>query len=127
MLWSTLSILATAAGVVAHDTGARLTKPPLANNLDYLEKGLEEHLPQVTYTLSKWTNGYIPEEYVLLIQSNACILGAYANPGARCKNIVTGNVVAGVKFSPNDFDIYDVHYKDVSRPAITFTLAYSSC
>lgn len=69
MLWSTLSILATAAGVAGHDVGARLTKPPLANSLDYLEKGLEQHLPQVAYTLSKWTNGYIPEEYVLFAKS----------------------------------------------------------
>ncbi|KAI9707852.1 MAG: hypothetical protein M1820_004458 [Bogoriella megaspora] len=56
------TILAAAAVIVAqHDNTAPLTKPPLANNLDYLENGLQT-LPQTTYTLSQWTNGQIPQD-----------------------------------------------------------------
>ena len=62
MLSLITSILAAAA-VQAHPSpSSKLTKPPLENNLNYLTAGLEKHLPQHKYTLSKWTNGYIPEE-----------------------------------------------------------------
>lgn len=122
MLPSILSVLLAAVGVVAHDTGARLTKPPLANNLDYLEKGLEEHLPQTPYTLSKWNNGYIPEEYAF--RHNLRQLYNYTNTGARCKHIVTGGVIASVKYDANDFDIYDVHYQDVKLPSSSSPLSF---
>lgn len=73
-----------------HDTGARLAKPPLKDNLNYLEHGLEQ-MPIMGYSLHKWDAGWIPEEV---------------------KTIVTS--MMGLKYNPQDFDTYDVLYKDVS-------------
>ncbi|KAH8891452.1 putative conidiation-specific protein, partial [Thozetella sp. PMI_491] len=81
--------------VLAHDTGSRLTKPALANNLDYLEEGLVKNLPLTPYTVNKWDPGYIPSE---------------------CKHIASGEVYSSVKYDPADFEIYDVHYSDCGDP-----------
>jgi hypothetical protein len=91
---SLLSILSASTIVLAHDTGARLTKPALASNLDYLEEGLVKNLPLTPYTVSKWDPGYIPSE---------------------CKHIASGAIYSSVKYDPADFEIYDVQYSDVRR------------
>lgn len=87
------ALLAATTVFAAHDAGARLTKPPLRGDLNYVEAGLEAHLPPTAYSLNAWSNGYIPQE---------------------CKQIVTGGVVSSVNFSPNDITVFEVHYSDVS-------------
>ena len=58
----TAAALLSAVAVSAHpNPGDKLTKPPVHPNLDYLEAGLEKYLPETSYTLHEWNNGYIPE------------------------------------------------------------------
>ncbi|KAJ3496403.1 hypothetical protein NLG97_g2688 [Lecanicillium saksenae] len=92
----TAAAILSAVAVSAHpDPGNKLTKPPVHPNLDYLEAGLEKYLPETSYTLHEWNNGYIPEE---------------------CKKIVTGGVDSGTHFNPSDFQIFDVKYDDCGDP-----------
>lgn len=58
----TAAALLSAVAVSAHpNPGDKLNKPPVHPNLDYLEAGLEQYLPETSYTLHEWNNGYIPE------------------------------------------------------------------
>lgn len=98
------SILAAATVVSAWDSGAKLDKPALQSSLDYLNQGLVDHLPNTDYTKDKWDAGWIPEE---------------------CKHIVTGNIFDNVNFDPAKFDIYNVHYSDVSINCLDLMIAIS--
>ncbi|KAJ3496057.1 hypothetical protein NLG97_g2944 [Lecanicillium saksenae] len=92
------AVAALAIGVSAHPDPYRdkLNRPTVHDNLDYLKLGMNQWLPETTYTLSEWNNGYMPEE---------------------CKNIVTGKADGGgTQYNPNDFQIFDVHYDDCGEP-----------
>ena len=75
------------------DPGAKLDKPPLQPNIDYLKQGLIDNLPETDHTYKQWAAGWIPE---------------------GCKNVAEGKVANGVVYSPGDFLVYDVTYSDVS-------------
>jgi hypothetical protein len=88
------STLAAAAFVSAqHDSGAKLDKPTLHDNLDYLKPGLIEYLPETNFKYDLQAAGTIPD---------------------GCNKIATGQVIDTVKYNPADFDIFNVHYDDVS-------------
>jgi hypothetical protein len=78
-----------------HDTYAKLTKPTLNENIDFLKAGLIKNLPETKYTLKKWDAGWIP---------------------SKCKDLAKDT-----KTSPKDFEIYDVTYTDVSRTLFLIT------
>jgi hypothetical protein len=93
VFFSTIASALVAATVVsAWDSGAKLDKPALRSNLDYLNQGLVDHLPETSFTKDQWGAGWIPEE---------------------CKHIVTGNLFDNVNFNPADFNIWNIHYSDV--------------
>lgn len=90
------STLAAAAFVSAqHDTGAKLDKPTLHDNLDYLKQGIIDHLPETHFTHELQAPGTIP---------------------SGCNDIATGKVINTVNYHPVDFDIFTVHYNDVGIP-----------
>ncbi len=66
----------------------RLDKPPLENNLDYLQQGLLDNLHPVQSTQTKWPTGWIP---------------------ADCKAMTE---LAGL--SASDVETFNVTYIDVS-------------
>ncbi|KAF2638199.1 hypothetical protein P280DRAFT_405066, partial [Massarina eburnea CBS 473.64] len=69
---------------------AKLTKPVLNQNIDYLKDGLNKNLPETKYTKSQWQSGWIPQ---------------------ACKNLASDT-----KTSPKDFEIWDVTYADCGDP-----------
>jgi len=88
------SALAAAALVSAdHDTGAKLDKPTLHDNLDYLKQGIIDNLPETHFTYEKQAAGTIPDD---------------------CNKVATGQIESSVNYSPADFDIFNVKYDDVS-------------
>lgn len=64
-----------------------LDKPPLENNLDYLQKGLLEYLPPVKSSYKQWGPGWIP---------------------ADCKTMTEQ-----ANFSAADVETFSVQYDDV--------------
>lgn len=87
------STLAAAAFVSAqHDSGAKLDKPTLHDNLDYLKQGLIDNLPETKFNYELQAAGTIPE---------------------GCNKVATGQVINTVNYNPADFDIFNVHYDDV--------------
>jgi hypothetical protein len=102
ILSSIASALVAATVVSAWDSGAKLDKPALRSNLDYLNQGLVDHLPETSFTKDQWGAGWIPEE---------------------CKHIVTGNLFDNVNFNPADFNIWNIHYSDVSISLLDLAIA----
>ncbi|TQV95245.1 hypothetical protein V2A60_009709 [Cordyceps javanica] len=95
MRLTAVALLSAAVASAHPNPGDKLNKPPVHPNLDYLEAGLEEYLPETSYTLHEWNNGYIPEQ---------------------CKKIVTGGVDPGTHFNPADIQTFDVKYADCGDP-----------
>ena len=92
------STLAAAAFVSAQrDSGAKLDKPTLHDNLDYLKQGMIDHLPETNFKHELQAAGTIPE---------------------GCHKIATGQVINTVTYNPADFDIFNVQYDDVRSPSI---------
>lgn len=79
---------ATTVSAANHDAGAKLTKPTLNSNIDYLKDGLNKALPETKYTKKQWEAGWIPQ---------------------ACKNLAKDT-----KTQPKDFEIWDITYEDVS-------------
>ena len=67
---------------------AKLTKPPLEDDLDYLKAGMIEALGPVAHNSEQWAAGVIP---------------------ADCKSLAEGE-----QFSAADLTAYQVTYADVS-------------
>lgn len=88
------STLATAsiATVMAGDPSAKIDKPLMQQNLDYLKPALIDNLPETHFTYELQAPGTLPE---------------------GCYNIATGKVESSITFPPSDFDIFNVHYDDV--------------
>ncbi|KAI4252382.1 MAG: hypothetical protein LQ352_004318 [Teloschistes flavicans] len=84
-----LSLAILAASVHA-DEWAKLDKPPLADNLDYLAQGLLDNYPTVHSSLDAWgNNGWIPQE---------------------CKT-----AAEQAQHSAFDINTYEVHYDDCQQ------------
>lgn len=47
---------------LAQDWQTRLTKPAIHPNLDFVEQGLQDNLPEISFTATKWNNNLIPKE-----------------------------------------------------------------
>ncbi|KAL8756286.1 MAG: hypothetical protein Q9184_004548 [Pyrenodesmia sp. 2 TL-2023] len=77
-----LAALAQAQG----DPNAKLDKPPIVDNLDYLQEGLLQNFPSASANTDAWGPGWIPKD---------------------CKDIVTG-----AKLNPADITTYNVNYDD---------------
>lgn len=71
---------------------AKLSKPPLHENLDYLEAGLKAHLQSPPYQVTEWNPGWIAED---------------------CKSIAENE-----NLNPADVKTYSVKYDDCSAPWI---------
>lgn len=98
------STLAAASLVSAqHDTGAKLDKPTLHDNLDYLKQGLIDNLPETNFRADLQAAGTIPD---------------------HCNKIATGQIVNSVNYNPADFDVFNVHYDDVSDDTSTLRTKY---
>ena len=82
----TLYMLAQLAAL----TVARLNKPKLAKDLDYLKEGLDKNLPPVNSTVLRWTSEWIPED---------------CKRHAEQRNISAANI-----------EIFDIYYDDCSTP-----------
>ncbi|KAK7193717.1 hypothetical protein DPSP01_000274 [Paraphaeosphaeria sporulosa] len=90
------STLAAAAFVSAqHDAGAKLDKPTLHDNLDYLKQGIIDNLPETNFNYELQAAGTIPDD---------------------CNKVATGQVYNTVNYNPADFDIFNVHYDDCGDP-----------
>jgi hypothetical protein len=79
------AVLAAAGPLLAN--GQALDKPALTPNLDYLEQGSLDNLAPTQSTWDQWGAGWIPQD---------------------CKDIANNEGK-----SPDDFEIYNVHYTDV--------------
>jgi hypothetical protein len=79
-----MALLATGSMLA---NGQSLDKPPLTDNLDYLEDGNYNNLAGTQATYVQWDAGLIP---------------------ADCKSLGQGEGK-----DPNDFEVYDVTYTDV--------------
>ncbi|KAL8920870.1 MAG: hypothetical protein Q9208_006042 [Pyrenodesmia sp. 3 TL-2023] len=77
-----LAALAQAQG----DPTAKLDKPPIVDNLDYLQEGLLKNFPSTTANTDPWSPGWIPKD---------------------CKDIVKE-----AKLDPADITTYNVKYDD---------------
>jgi len=89
-IFSTVATSLLAASLVSAqgDPNARLTKPPLRANLDYLANGLIQYLPERGFSYAQWSAGYVPQECVTI-----------------------ANNWAGV--NPKDFQVFNIQYDDV--------------
>ena len=88
---STLAAAALVSG--QNDPGAKLNKPTLHDNLDYLKQGLIEHLPETNFRYELQAVGTIPD---------------------NCNKVATGQIYDTVNYNPADFDVFNVYYDDVS-------------
>lgn len=67
---------------------ANLSKPPLQDNLSYLESGLFKNLKPTHSTHDQWGAGWIPQD---------------------CKTIADSR-----GFNPSDIEVFNIHYDDAS-------------
>ncbi|KAL8714569.1 MAG: hypothetical protein Q9220_001517 [cf. Caloplaca sp. 1 TL-2023] len=81
-----VSLLFPLAQADVWDISAKLTKPPLAQNLDYLTQNMYAHFPSTPSNRDKWSDGWIPKD---------------------CYDLATGN-----GNSPADIETYNVNYQD---------------
>ena len=94
-------VAATLASAASHDTRAKLTKPVLNQNIDYLKDGLNKHLTETKFKKSQWQSGWIPQ---------------------ACKNLASDT-----KTQPQDFEIWDVTYDDVNANIFSFMTSDLTC
>ena len=77
----------------------RLDKPPLADNLDYLQKGLLQSLPSTNGWYAQWVPNWIP---------------------ADCKSLTED-----ANLSATDVEVFNVQYDDVGIGAYVRALRHS--
>ncbi|KAF1970266.1 hypothetical protein BU23DRAFT_367058, partial [Bimuria novae-zelandiae CBS 107.79] len=75
--------------------GAKIDKPTLHDNLDYLKQGLIDNLPETNFNYELQAAGTIPD---------------------HCNKVATGQVFSDVNYSPVDFDVFNVRYDDCGDP-----------
>ena len=97
MPWTAIPILALSVFTLVKINGQRLDKPPLLSGFNALDDALKKNLPVTKHDkVELWSPGWILED---------------------CKTLTENE-----KFSPNDIEIFNVHYADCTAPWVSTSL-----